>query len=161
MHLEETLCVVFLHDVREDFNLADAEIRERFGDRIADAVDVMTKVFRGCKKDPFKVFHAIGENPLASIAKGADRIHNYGSMVGVFNYPKQIEYLDEGDIHFLPMLKNARRAFPQQEAAYELIKLTLKSQMGLIREVHKAAGIVLREEAAESIGEFVKRNAGG
>lgn len=46
---EETLSICLSHDVREDRDVGDAESRLRFGDRVADAVDAVTKVFyRNC-----------------------------------------------------------------------------------------------------------------
>jgi (p)ppGpp synthase/HD superfamily hydrolase len=44
---EETLAVCLLHDVREDYDVADRVIRGTFGDIVADSVDAMTKVFCG------------------------------------------------------------------------------------------------------------------
>jgi hypothetical protein len=43
-------------------------------------------------------------------------------------------FLPEPDV--LPMLKTARRSFPQQELAYENIKLLLINQIELVRAVH-------------------------
>lgn len=138
MHPEDTICTGFLHDVREDYGVADTEISERFGSAVAKSVDAMTKEFRGVKRDPKLVFQQIGEDPCASIAKLVDRTDNYGSMVGVFNMNKQIEYLNEGDEHFLPMVKVSRRIFPRQESAYEILKHFLNSQISLIRAIHAA-----------------------
>ena len=42
------------------------------------------------------------------------------------------EYISECEKHILPMLKEARRIFPEQEPAYENIKLVLMSQIELI-----------------------------
>lgn len=138
-HQEETLSTVFLHDVREDYHVSDHEIRIDYNDLVANAVEYMTKTFRGVVKNENLVFEQIAADPIASIAKGADRVHNFGSMVGVFSIAKQKQYLDEGEEFFLPMLKKARRNFPDQEAAYEIIKHMLLSQIELIRAIHIAA----------------------
>lgn len=138
MNVEETLCVVFLHDVREDFDVTDAEIRGRFGGTVADAVESMTKTFRGRKKNTETVFDQIGNDSIASIAKGADRIHNHQTMAGVFSIEKQKQYIEETETYFLPMLKHARRLFPQHEPAYENVKHVLLSQIGLIKSIHAA-----------------------
>jgi (p)ppGpp synthase/HD superfamily hydrolase len=140
---EEIVATVFLHDVREDYDITDAEVRELFDDkefaiRVANAVEAMTKTFRGQKKDEALVFLEIGDDEIASIAKGADRIHNLQSMVGVFKLEKQVSYITEVEELFLPMLKRARRKFPHQVTAYENIKFTLTSQIELIRAIHKA-----------------------
>ena len=137
MHQEETISTVFLHDVREDYNVSDHEIRQKFGNLVADAVERMTKVFRGTKKNEHEVFAQIADCPIASIAKGGDRIHNFQTMVGVFTPKKQISYIEEGKEFFMPMLKTARRRFPRQEAAYENIKHVLTTQMALISKMHE------------------------
>jgi (p)ppGpp synthase/HD superfamily hydrolase len=133
---EETLCVIFLHDVSEDYHVSREEIERRFGTRVADAVWRMTKTWRGDKKDEARLFEEMAECPLSSIAKGADRIHNLQSMVGVFTPAKQKTYMGEVTDLFLPMLKKARKLFPQQEAAYENIKHMLTSQLELFEAIH-------------------------
>jgi (p)ppGpp synthase/HD superfamily hydrolase len=135
---EETLCVIFLHDVCEDYHVSREEIERQFGTRVADAVWRMTKTWRGQKMDEARLFEAMAECPIASIAKGADRIHNLQSMVGVFTPEKQKTYMGEVRDLFLPMLKKARKLFPQQEAAYENIKHMLTSQLELIGAIHAA-----------------------
>ncbi len=140
MHPESTLAVTFLHDAREDKDIADEEIRPRFGAQIADAVARVTKVFRGVRRSDDEVFAGIAVCPIASVVKGADRINNLQSMVGVFTMAKQREYLAESDRHFFPMIRTARDHFPRQEHAYENIKHVLRSQMALIRAIHDAQG---------------------
>lgn len=140
LYPEDTLAAVFLHDVREDYDVDDATIRREFGERVADAVDALTKVYKGMKKPVDLYFSDIANDPVASVVKGGDRIHNFQSMPGVFSTAKQISYLDEGGAHFLPMIKSARRKFPAQESAYENIKHVLVSQIDLIRAIHASAG---------------------
>ena len=137
---EETIATIFLHDIREDYGVSDDEVRSMFGDRVANSVGYMTKEYRGHKRDPFEVFEQIGSDPIASIAKAADRIHNFSTMQGAFNQTKQKAYIHEAEYHFMPMLKRARRAFPQQEPAYENLKWALNSQMSLIKAIHEAGG---------------------
>lgn len=132
---EWTLAVGLLHDVREDYEVADAEISSRFGPEVARAVDAMTKCFAGVARPEAEVFAAIGADPMASVAKAADRIHNQHTMVGVFSPEKVASYVAETRQWFLPMLKTARRRFPRQEAAYENAKLVLESQLVLLDAV--------------------------
>jgi (p)ppGpp synthase/HD superfamily hydrolase len=138
-HPEETLCTALLHDIREDYNLTDAEIREPFGNRVADSVHVMTKTYRGVRADDADVFAAIANDACASIAKGCDRAHNLRTMVGVFTVPKMAAYCDETRTYFYPMLKAARRLFPDQELAYENIKLTLTTQVQVLEALIDAS----------------------
>lgn len=136
---QETLCIALLHDVREDFGVSDDEIRNPFGPLVADGVERMTKVFRGDKKRPEDYFGEIAKCPMSSIAKGADRIHNLNDMEGAFSLSKQAEYTDEGERWFLPMLKEARRLHPRQEPAYQNLRLTLGSQIRLVRSMIAAS----------------------
>ncbi len=134
---EEVIATIMLHDVREDFSVSHGDILALFGDavkaeRIAQAVDRMTKTFRGVKRSETELFALMADDPIASIAKGCDRIHNLQSMIGVFSLPKQTQYIGEARDLFLPMLKTARRNFPYQVRAYENIKFVLTSQMELI-----------------------------
>jgi hypothetical protein len=70
---------------------------------------------------------------VASIVKGADRVHNVNSMVGVFTKEKQARYAGEVEKYFLPMLKQARKNFPEQLDAYFNIMHMLRSQVNLLK----------------------------
>jgi hypothetical protein len=59
-------------------------------------------------------------------------------MLNVFSLTKQKYYIEETETLILPMLKQARRRFPDQEPAYQNIKLILNSQIELIRAVQRA-----------------------
>jgi len=139
MFRQEVIATIMLHDVREDYGVTSAEIRElffedsEFAARVDRAVENMTKEWRGVKKDEKALFEAMSQDPIASIAKGCDRIHNVSSMLGVFTVEKQKIYIQEVVDLFLPMLKRARRLFPHQVNAYENIKFVLQTQMDLIK----------------------------
>lgn len=126
---EETLTTAILHDVTEDYGVLINVISEKYGDVIAEAVNILDK--NG--KDIPTYFSNIAGNPIASIVKGGDRIHNIQSMQTVFSFEKQAKYIKEVEEYFLPMLKQARRTFVRQEAAYQNIKHMLVSQIELIR----------------------------
>lgn len=139
----EVITTIFYHDLREDYHITEAEIRAKhplaskdFLDRVCRAVENMTKEWRGVKKDEVQLFNAMADDPVASISKGCDRIHNFQSMVGVFKLSKQKEYIAEGKRLFLPMLKTARKQFTHQALAYENIKHMLLSQIELIEAMH-------------------------
>lgn len=134
MYPEATLTTGILHDVVEDYGVAVSEIIANFGDQVGEAVSVISKVRDGVRRSTEEYYHSNGENPIASICKGGDRIHNHQSMPGVFSPEKQESYIeDESKKYILPMLKRARRKFPRQELAYENIKTILISQIELIK----------------------------
>ncbi len=135
---EDTLTVVFLHDVPEDYDVEHEEISTKFGIQVSKSTELVTKVYKGMYKNHGIYFDEISRDAIASIVKGADRVHNLQSMIGVFDTKKQQKYIQEVKDFFLPMLKEARRNFPEQEAAYENIKHMLVSQVELIEALHKA-----------------------
>lgn len=131
MHPERTIAATLLHDVREDYNVSDHELLRRFGEEITRACIILDKT----GKEP-ELYHAeCASSPITSIAKGGDRIHNIQTMTGVFTPEKQQRYIQEVHDHFFPMIKLAKRTFPQQEAAYENIKHMLTSQIQLLSNV--------------------------
>lgn len=138
LYPEDTLAVVFLHDVPEDYDVEHEVISAKFGDRVSISTELVTKVYHGEYKNHGSYFDEISRDVIASIVKGADRVHNLQSMIGVFDTEKQKKYIQEVKDFFLPMLKEARRNFPEQEAAYENIKHMLVSQIELIEAIHKA-----------------------
>lgn len=54
-------------------------------------------------------------------------------MVGGFKPEKQSSYIDETMDFVVPMLKEARRTFPEQEPLYENIKFVMTNQIILYR----------------------------
>jgi (p)ppGpp synthase/HD superfamily hydrolase len=139
IHPEETLVTGFLHDVREDYDVDDAEVRNRFGALVADSVDAVTKTFRGVRRNDADLFDRMAGMPIASVFKPADRINNQNTMVGVFTTAKMQAYAQETTELFLPMIKKARRTFPEQEPAYENEKLMLVSQLDFVAAITASA----------------------
>lgn len=139
MHPEATLTTVFLHDVCEDYDVEFSEITRRFGQQVGDATHAMTKIHKGIKRSAEEVKAEQQACPIASIVKGADRIHNQSTMAGVFGAEKIREYLTETEEFILPMLKVARRAFPSQDGAYQNARVVLNTQNDTLRHFAAAA----------------------
>lgn len=129
---EETFAVTFLHDVVEDYDVSLSEVERRFGKDISHSVGLMSRKIGGYEAKTEAYYRAMIDDPIASIVKGGDRMHNFQTMPDVFNSEKQRQYMRECKEFILPMLKEARRKFPEQEPAYENIKHVLLSQIGLI-----------------------------
>ena len=126
---EFMLAAGFLHDVVEDYDVSIQQIELDFGKEIAKIVELLTKTRNNEKQE---YYDRMQYCPSASIIKGADRMHNFQTMIEVFDTEKKKEYIKECNEFILPMLKSARYRFPQQEPAYENIKLVLMSQIELI-----------------------------
>lgn len=137
MHPEETLATVFLHDVQEDYGVESQVITDKFGKDVARHTWNMTKEFNGVAKKKQDYFDELAKDPVASVAKGLDRIHNLSSMIGVFRIDHQKKYAQEVRDYFLPMLKEAQGRFPQQQGVYETLKYILKEQLHQIDAQHK------------------------
>jgi len=133
MYPEETLTCVLGHDLVEDTEFSLQEVKNIFGEKIAFEIELMTNKFSdGTKKPKESYYKAISLSPIASIAKGADRIHNHQTMGGVFTSEKQMSYIDETKTYILPALKSARKLYPEQSEAYQNIKTVLQVQIELI-----------------------------
>ena len=135
---ELTLITVLLHDVIEDYNVPSEDILSRFGQDVTNAVLLLSREVNGVRKPQKNYYDDMSGNPIASIVKGADRIHNFQTCSEVFTIDKQEKYIDETEIYIIPMLKKARDNFPDQELAYENIKHALKGQIEFLRLVIKA-----------------------
>ena len=140
IHKEETIAAGYLHDILEDHG--DVWSREslsaKFGPTIADAVWLLTKKYQGAVKDHDRYFDEIAKCSIASVIKLADRAHNLQTMQGVFNSTKQREYLAEVDNFFFTNIRVARRNFPKQYGAYENLKILLRCQVRLVKQVLEA-----------------------
>lgn len=144
VYREETIATVFGHDLKEDFGIPDSELMAvfrsvEFASRVVEAIDCVSKKYRDEERDEDVLFERMAKNIIASIVKGADRMHNIQTMVGVFTAEKQRSYIAYAKEKILPMLKKARRNFPHQVRAYENIKFVLLSQIELIEAALDAA----------------------
>lgn len=139
---EETLTAAFLHDLLEDHGTewSQKNLEERFGQRVALAVWTLTKKSNGLVKSPVLYYDELGHCPIGSIVKLADRAYNLQSMHGVFSPEKQRSYVQEVHNLFFPMIRIARRKFPQQYPAYENLRILLRCQTTLIGHTLDASG---------------------
>lgn len=130
---QDVLSAAFLHDVVEDYNVSVFEIESRFGKDVSNAVVILSKNYNGRQKTMSEYYSEMVRCPIASIVKGADRIHNHQTMnSGNFSISKQIQYISETRQLILPMLEEAAKIYPEQDLAYENIKFTLRSQIELV-----------------------------
>ena len=85
---EATICAALLHDVVEDTDATDADLRREFGNEIADMVAGVTKleamqfttVEEQQVEDYRKMFLAMGKDIRVIILKIADRLHNMRTL---------------------------------------------------------------------------------
>ncbi|KWU19041.1 HD domain-containing protein [Burkholderia cenocepacia] len=134
----QTLSSLLMHDVMEDCQVAYQTLADTFGSEIADGVEVMSKVVDGTKKTMDQYAKGLSASLIGSIGKACDRVNNQSTM-GNFTPERQLKQVKETEELVLPVIKLARRRFPQQELAYENAKLVLKTQNELIRAMHRQA----------------------
>lgn len=85
---ESTICAALLHDVVEDTDATDEDLRRDFGDEVADMVQGVTKlgtmqfttVEEQQAEDYRKMFLAMGRDIRVIIIKLADRLHNMRTL---------------------------------------------------------------------------------
>lgn len=137
MYPEETICTVLLHDTIEDVGATHKQLLELFGKLIADATLKMSKVVDGMRISDEIYYKVLATCPIASPAKGFDRVHNLMTMLGGFKPEKQVSYIEETMDKVVPMLKIGRRSFPEQEPVYENIKFVMTNQIQLYKALNK------------------------
>jgi (p)ppGpp synthase/HD superfamily hydrolase len=130
--LDSLVSAAFLHDVPEDYpelyNLA--ALAEVFNEVTMSVVTRMTKPEGFEKTDEHRkpYFNFISEDILAVLLKCADRVHNLQSMIAGFSNKKQLEYIEETETYFYPMIKKARLEYSE----FYMILVLFKQQMAMI-----------------------------
>ena len=139
-HPEETLVSSFLHDIVEDHGdtFTVSFIESKFGPVVSSAVWKLTKKTQGLVKTTDLYFDEMATCPIASLVKLSDRAYNLQTMQGVFTIEKQAKYVNEVHQYFYPMIRKARRQFPDQYPAYENLKILLRCQVSLIEGLIEA-----------------------
>lgn len=145
--LESVIVTIALHDLPEDKRYDPRWVGAEFGEIVGRSVEAMSKkIFgRNADKSSESYYYNLALDEHASITKGCDRVHNHSSMPGVFTPAKMHEFMMESEQYVLPMLKEGRKNYPHQEAAYSGLRNRLKDQMHLIRtclDIQKNPGIV-------------------
>jgi hypothetical protein len=145
--LENVICTIALHDLPEDRRYDTRWVRVEFEDLVGASVEAMSKKIFGKNADKSNesYYYQLALDENASVAKGCDRVHNHSTMPGVFTVAKMNEFMLESEQYVLPMLKEARKNFPHQEAAYSGLRGRLKEQIHLIRtcvDIRHHPGIV-------------------
>ena len=131
--IENTFCVIFLHDIYEDKDVSLEELARLFGERVSNAVRIMSKTsFNSEIKIPNDVYYlGIANDQITSVCKGLDRIHNLMTMKNAFSAKKMSDYIAETNQFVKPMLKKARKQFTEQVNVYENIKFIINNQIEL------------------------------
>jgi (p)ppGpp synthase/HD superfamily hydrolase len=139
---EGVYITIFLHDTPEDYKESEevsiSALKKEFGEHRGTGIEFMCKEHSGIDGKLSNDFYygRMPNHENTSIAKGLDRVHNLMTMLGAFKPEKQLEYIKETIDVVLPMLKKARRNFPEQNLAYENIKFIIQNQIGLYQALN-------------------------
>lgn len=131
-HAATIIGTLLLHDTYEDNQHLEDEIRQKFAELI-EYVIRSSKIRRGVKLKTQEYIDEVALCIVCSIVKLIDRLHNLSTMLGVFTEEKLREYVEETEKYYFPMLKKAKRLFPEQNALYELMKSVLHLQLNAIK----------------------------
>jgi (p)ppGpp synthase/HD superfamily hydrolase len=137
IYKEETYGTIFLHDIPEDYYVSFEELKSLFEEMMANASMQLNKMDGDRKMSNTEYFRFMHRDPIVSVCKGVDRINNFQTMVNVFSTSSQLAYITETEHFILPMLKKAKRLFPEQEAIYENMKVMLLNQLEFVNIIHK------------------------
>ena len=107
----KSVCASLLHDVVEDTDCTVDEIKERFGDKIAQMVDGLTKIKRAGElasvnseqaENFKKMLYTLSDDVRVMIIKLADRLHNMRTL-GSMPAHKQTKIVSETISLFAPL----------------------------------------------------------
>jgi guanosine-3',5'-bis(diphosphate) 3'-pyrophosphohydrolase len=108
LHMDTaTLIAALLHDVVEDSGVPLAQIRERFGDEVAELVDGVTKLGRikfesladAQSQNLRKMLMAMAKDIRVILIKLADRLHNMRTLSGLPPERRQAKALETMEIY--------------------------------------------------------------
>ena len=130
---DDMVSAALLHDVCEDCDVAPEELP--VNPATQKAVALLTKVYTGEKLDKKAYFSAIAENEIAVMVKLLDRCCNVSGMAAGFSREKMLEYIEETEQWFYPMIQSAKAAFSERSNALFLLKYHISSVVETIKRL--------------------------
>lgn len=132
---DRTLAAVMLHDTSEDYG--SGALLDIVNEGLRNDMLLIGEASRLSKNgmETEEYYAALLGSPRTAAVKGADRVHNVESMAGVFRPEKIQKYIDETREFVLPMLKEARRRFPEWSTVYTSLSFRLKAHLRTIERL--------------------------
>lgn len=130
---DDMVSAALLHDVCEDCGVTPEELP--VNQRTQEAVALLTKVHSGEKQDKAAYFAAIAENEIAVMVKLLDRCCNVSGMAAGFTRAKMMEYIEETEQWFYPLIQSAKVRFPQYSNALFLLKYHISGVVETIKHL--------------------------
>ena len=125
---DEVIAAILLHDVCEDCDVSPHELP--VGERVRHSVELVT--FRAARNETKenalnRYYDLILSDRAAVLTKLIDRCHNISSMAGVFSPEKLEAYIAETRRYVLPLLRQAKAAYPEDADILFAIKYHMTS----------------------------------
>lgn len=148
---DATLAAALLHDTVEDKKATIQEIKKLFGERVSYLVDLLTRK-EGMTREEYVV--QVESDPDACLIKAADRLCNVDDMTEVFALERLIRYVQETENQIFPMMKRARRRYPEYSKALIICRDAMKP---VIKASHVIIGLYEKLFSVRSENEKLKK----
>lgn len=127
---EETIAAALLHDIPEDYDIGFDVIESKFGPMVKDALVAVTKVHRGFSFSFSAKMSEAAHNPIASLVKPSDRLHNLKTLHGAFTRDGGLQYIEETNGEIIPAMKLSMKLHPTQSSSvsFFLSEITLAAR---------------------------------
>lgn len=131
---DNLISTALLHDVCEDCGVLAEELP--VNEETQNAVMLLTKkkVNSEEKEEAQNAyFKSISENSIATMIKLLDRCNNVSGMATGFSTEKLVEYINETEKWFYPLMQKAKTEYPMYSNQVFLIKYHMTSVLGTLK----------------------------
>jgi len=131
---DNLISTALLHDVCEDCGVLAEELP--VNEETQNAVMLLTKKkVNSEEKEEVQnaYFKSISENPIATMIKLLDRCNNVSGMATGFSTEKLVEYINETEKWFYPLMQKAKTEYPMYSNQVFLIKYHMTSVLGTLK----------------------------
>lgn len=125
---DDIIATALLHDVCEDCEVSAEELP--VNERVKKAVGLLTK---DADYEEEKYYTNIAKDEVALLVKLLDRCNNVSGMATGFSKKKLVEYINETERWYYPLLKKAKADYPQYSNQLFLIKYHITSVLGSLK----------------------------
>ena len=125
---DEVIATILLHDVCEECGVVPEDLP--VSPAVRHSVSLLTyHKSEGETKDEARqrYYDAVLTDRAATLTKLVDRCHNVSSMAGTFSRERLVSYIDETRRYVLPLLRQAKRRYPEDADAIFALKYHMTS----------------------------------
>lgn len=131
---DNIISAALLHDVCEDCNiLVDALPVNETTKEIVKLLTKSSSINKPTGREMQKYYDAILSNPQALLIKLLDRCNNISSMASGFSNQEIVDYVNETETYFFPMMRKAKKKYPLYSNLIFLIKYHMVSVIGSLK----------------------------